>query len=189
MHRMVLLALAGCFSFGFVLADDDTAVAVDVEVISGTANMPAPVYLAGEGSDFQVDELAIGETRTVTGPMGEIITMTRTDEGMTIDMNGETITVPPPGVHGVHMGPIAVEGGDHAMPVTIFGATSDVSVEPRSGVTIISSEPLDASVRESIKSVLISAGNDSEVTFVDGSSNRHVTLMQRAIAIRQQAEE
>jgi hypothetical protein len=37
------------------------------------------------------------------------------------------------------------------------------------GVTIISGEPLDASTQESIKAVLMSAGRDDEVTFIDHS--------------------
>ena len=54
------------------------------------------------------------------------------------------------------------------------------------GVTIISAEPLDDSVRESIRSVLISAGNDDEVTFIDGSANDgQVRVIKKRIEVQQ----
>ena len=57
-----------------------------------------------------------------------------------------------------------------------------MSAHHPNGVTIISAEPLDQSVRESIRSVLISAGNDSEVTFIDGSGDeKHVKIVRKRI--------
>ena len=53
------------------------------------------------------------------------------------------------------------------------------------GVTIISGTPLDDSVKDSIRSVLISAGNNEEVTFIDGSGDgKQVRVIKKHIEIQ-----
>ncbi len=56
------------------------------------------------------------------------------------------------------------------------------------GVTIISGEPLDPTTRESIKAVLMSAGHDVDVTFVDrsdGSDGRQIQMIRKRVEVTQ----
>ena len=47
------------------------------------------------------------------------------------------------------------------------------------GVTIVSGQPLDQSVKDSIRSVLISAGNNEAVTFIDGSEDGRRVMVKK----------
>ena len=156
-----------------------------------------------DGAD--IEGMAVGESRTISMDGGKEIVVSRTDAGMEFDVNGEKIVVPDVGAHGTHMafvgaggmhevdGDIDVEvktlsGGNETVDVRVIGAgTHAMPVhEAVGGVTIISGVPLDDSVRESIRSVLISAGVDEDVRFVDGSDDeRHVRVIKKRVEIQQ----
>ena len=151
----------------------------------------------------EFDDLAVGETRTITTDSGKDITITKTDAGMEFNVNGETVMVPDVGEHGMHMAFVGADGihaidgdidvevmaldGHETVDVKVIGAgTHAVRAHPPEGVTIISDQPLDDSVRESIRSVLISAGNDSEVRFIDGTGDgEHVRVIEKRVEIQQ----
>jgi hypothetical protein len=55
---------------------------------------------------------------------------------------------------------------------------------PMEGVTIISGVPLDDSVRESIRSVLISAGIGDEVRFIDhDNADKSVRVVTKRVEV------
>jgi len=71
---------------------------------------------------------------------------------------------------------------DHEVDIEVIGDGHAMGAHRQDGITIISSKPLDSSVRESIKSVLVSAGNGDEVTFIDGSGEgKRVIMMKKKI--------
>ena len=83
---------------------------------------------------------------------------------------------------------MTVGDGDETVDVRVIGSGMHaVPVhEAAGGVTIISGVPLDDSVRESIRSVLISAGVDEEVRFVDGSDDeQNVRVIRKRVEIQQ----
>jgi len=83
-------------------------------------------------------------------------------------------------VDGLDGDVVDVQSGDIAIDVV-----SDVHVvhgDGPAGVTVISDEVLDDSVKESIRSVLISAGRDDDVVFIDGESeNRRVKIVKKKV--------
>jgi len=126
-------------------------------------NMEIKVVKVGHGDDVEInwsgkvvdlEGLAVGEQRVLADESGEPLTVTRTEEGLSFLVDGETIALPDHGEHDVHM----MHGGPRAM-----------KMHRDDGITIISGEPLDDSVKETIRSVLVSAGRDDAVRFVDGS--------------------
>ena len=171
-----LAAAAIALAPAALLADDVTT---EVE-----EHVEMKVIVAGEGheainwtSSTSGADLAVGESRVIESASGRTVTLSRTEEGMHVDVDGNTIVVPDIGDHAAHIamaqaGEIDVDIDHDALSDSIaisMAGTHATRAEPPSGVTIMSSEPLDSSVRESIRSVLISAGIDEEVRFIDAT--------------------
>ena len=190
MKILKLAALAAVLTLGTAVAQEtEQQVELKVKVIKDGGESH-DVHWVSDGMDFELDDLAVGETRTLTGDDGQTVTVTRTDAGMEFVVDGETVVVPHIGDHGQYM--TLIDGDVDVEVHALHGDAEDIDVEvvgvgthatrafPPEGVTIISAEPLDDSVRESIRSVLISAGHDDEVTFIDGSGEkRQVKVIKR----------
>jgi len=200
MKLIQLSALAVLMAFG-------VASAQDVE-----KKMELKVVVAGDGAgdghevhwvsdDAGLEDLAIGESKTITGESGREVVVTKTEDGMQFEVEGETVMVPDMGAHGTHMAFVDAEGGHGDIDVRVMkmdGMHQDIDIEVMGdathmmrahhpdGVTIISGTPLDDSVKDSIRSVLISAGNNEEVTFVDSSAEGHqVKVIKKRVEITQ----
>ncbi len=202
MNKIKLIAIAISLGLGTAFAQE-VEKKMEFKLVVDSGEGPEVVSWTTEGEDFS--GLAIGETRTISVEGGKEILVTRTDAGMEFKVNGETVVVPDMGGHGTHMAFVSADGGhtmdsdidvevmalgdgDETVDVRIVGAGAHALPihEATDGVTIISAEPLDESVRESIRSVLISAGNDDEIRFIDGSGDGpHVRVIKKRIEIRQ----
>ena len=196
MKRTVFAAAAALLTLGCAHADD---AAQEIEkkvelkvVVAGDGDAPSEVHWVS--NDLELDDLAVGESRTITGESGTEVTVTRTDGGMEFDIGGEKVVVPDMGAHGTRMAFVDLEG-DHDVDVEVMGVDGEeidvrvigggahvMQAHGSDGVTIISSEPLDDSVKESIRSVLISAGRDDEVVFIDGSEDgKQVKIVKKRV--------
>jgi hypothetical protein len=113
-------------------------------------------------SDIDLQDLAVGESKTLTDTGGKEVTVTRTDDGLEFDVGGETIEIDhmPGGMHGDASGDVIVK--KHRSVRMIKTDSSD-------GVTIISGNEIDAGTRARIEEVLKDAGADGDVMFIDGS--------------------
>jgi len=181
MKLLTLAALAALMTFG-------TAMAQEVE-----KKMEIKVVVSGDGPDEasavrwvsdDVDDLAVGESRTIENESGKTVTITRAEEGLNFDVDGKTVMVPDMGEHGTHMAFVGDGTMQEDIDVQVTGDAHVMRAHHPEGVTIISGTPLDESVRESIRSVLISAGSNEEVTFIDGSEDgNHVVV--KKIQIRE----
>lgn len=185
MNYWKLAVLATLLALGAAHADE-VEKRVEMKMVV-TGDDHETITFDSNAAGFEPSDLAVGETRTIPNDSGRAITMTRTESGLQIDVDGKTIELPDVGAHGEHM--MMVDAMDVDVDVTHTGTMAlpvDVEVlgshairaHGPEGVTIISEEPLDASVRESIRSVLISAGIDKEVSFIDGSEQRrHIKII------------
>jgi hypothetical protein len=192
MKHWKLAALAALLACGGAIAQEkEETIALKLHVADDGAAAPTSIHWVGE--DLDLDSLAVGESRTVTGESGETITVTRTDGGLKFDVDGETIVVPDIGMHGEHAALIDISG-DQEIDVEVHAETGSANVTavgtraisstPLEGVTIISGVPLDDSVRESIRSVLISAGIGDEVRFIDhGDENKSVRVVTKRVEV------
>ena len=129
----------------------------------------------GDGSE--IDDLEVGESKTITDDDGNEVTMTRTEDGLEIEVDGKNIEL-------MHMGSdIDVDVlHDKGTNVVIHGdhESEDVTIEKHKrvkiikshdsdGVTIISSDKIDEETRARLEEVLKDAGTDGTVMFIDGS--------------------
>jgi hypothetical protein len=131
------------------------------------------------GADFS--DLAVGESRTLTGDDGTDVTVTRTGEGLEFDIDGKKIEL----AEFVGDGDVTVDidvhdDGDGKHIVREIHKDGDVVIEKSKNVriiktdddadvTIISSDAIDDATRARIEAVLKDAGKDGEILFIDGS--------------------
>lgn len=158
-----------------IVADDDNS-------------EPTTFEWTSDGADERLDNMQVGETRTVTDDSGQTVTVTREEDGYNFDVNGRSVKMPEFGEHGAHVMVMSDEGGSFDYDMEVGGEHHVVMkrMHAPEGVTIISDEPLDASVQESIRSVLQSAGRDDEITFIDGSAHgedKEVRVIKKKIEI------
>lgn len=117
------------------------------------------------GLDLQ--NMAVGEARTLTDASGNVATVSRTVDGFELDVAGETV-------------PLAILDSPHDPDTFMHGDGSHgdahtvrkikmIKTDDDEGVTVISGAAIDEATRQKIRDVLLSAGHDSEVEFIDGS--------------------
>jgi len=149
-------------------------------VVSGDGDETSEMHWSGDHMGFELHDMAVGETRTLEDESGKSVTVTRSEDGFDFDIDGKVVSLPPMGEHGKHMA-FAGAGGPHEnVDVRVMrGGPLAMRAHGPEGITIISREPLDDSVRESIRSVLISAGKDEEVIFIDGSQEGPHVMMRK----------
>ena len=178
MNILKLAALAVLMTFGAAMAQEvEKKMEIKVMVAGHGSDEASGIHWVSNDMDFEMQDLAVGESRTIDDESGQTVTITREEEGFSFNVDGKTVMMPDMGMHGAHMAFIGDGAGHENIDVDV---TSDIHVmraHHPDGVTIVSGKPLDDSVKESIKSVLISAGNNEEVTFIDGSEDgRHVMV-------------
>ena len=167
------------FFWGFLIAT--AAVAgeehkMKIEVaISGDGEEHNTFEWHGDGSEL--NDLEVGESKTIIDDDGNEVMMTRTEDGLEIEVDGKNIEL-------MHMGgdidiDVLHEKGAN---VVIHGEhdSEDVTIEKHKrvkiikshdgdGVTIISSDTIDEDTRARLEEVLKDAGTDGTVMFIDGS--------------------
>jgi hypothetical protein len=135
-----------------------------IAVVKDDGDGDVRIELDSDDIGFNLDDLQEGESRSVVDKSGQAILITRTADGYTFDVDGETIDMP-------------MLGGDHKMVWVEEDGNADVDVhvvrkamfigEDHMGSTMImSAEPIDEATQQVIKSALESAGHDGEVHFV-----------------------
>lgn len=186
MKALKLATVAILLAFGTAVAQEvGKKMAFKIVVDGDSPDQPNVITWSSDGADL--DGLAIGESRTLNSSSGNEFTVTKTEAGMEFHVNGEAVVVPDMGQHGTTMAFVNADGmhevhreidvevmafeGDETVNVRVMKAgTHATTVRAPDGVTIISGVALDDSVKESIRSVLISAGHDEEIRFLDGSN-------------------
>jgi hypothetical protein len=186
MKTLKVAALAILMIAGSAIAQDEIERNIEVKVIvddDGSGDMSA-IHWASKGMDFDMQDMAVGETRNIDSESGKAISVTRTEDGFSFDIDGKTIDMPGMGGYGTRMAFLDTDGPGENIEIDVMGGLHKMRPHMADGVTIVSSTPLDDSVRESIKSVLISAGNDDEVTFIDRSQGgKRVFMMKKQVEV------
>lgn len=170
MNMLKLAGLAILLTAGTALAQEvEKKMAIKVMIADGSNDQASAVEFTDDSMDFAMQNLEIGETRTIESDSGDTISITRAEQGFRFDHDGESVMMPDIGAHGTMM--TMVEAGAMHDAINVDSAVHLVRPLHPEGVTIVSGKPLDQSVKDSIRSVLISAGNNEEITFVDGSQD------------------
>lgn len=149
---------------------------IELKVVKSGDGSDHTVHWSGDGSALEA--LEVGESKTLEGG----VVVTRTDDGMSFNINGETIDVPHmsdhPSTTAFRM------NGDHNVEIIDGGPHMAVRAHSlHDGIMIASGEAIDETTQETIRSVLASAGYDADVRFIDRGSlhARHVTVIKERI--------
>ena len=145
-----------------------------------------------DDSDFDLHNLEVGESRTLTDDDGKEVVVTREENGLVFDVDGEKIelmhlneTVDVEVLHDDHDGE-NVFIKEHNTEVHMIKADSS------DGVTIISGDEIDDETRAKIEEALKEAGKDGNVLFIDGSelsgdeqaqSKREVRIIKKKVDV------
>jgi hypothetical protein len=162
----------GCLIATAAIAGEQHKMKIEVAV-SGDGEK----HFEWHGDGTEIDDLEIGESKTIVDDDGNEVTMTRTEGGMQIEVDGENIEL-------LHMGDdIDVDvlhdknarvfiHGEHESEDVMIESHKNVKIvktHDSDGVTIISGDEIDEETRARLEKVLKDAGKDGKVMFLDGS--------------------
>ncbi len=147
------------------LADEDETTSFDIQIVALDGDDTIDLAFSSDTTDFDFMNMQVGENHSFTDDKGRNILVTREDDGFRLDIDGKTVELPDfGGLHGSGEIDIDVDV-DERIHVERFGP---------SGITIMSDKTIDDTTRQSIESVLRSAGYDDAVNFVDESSVKKI---------------
>ena len=157
-----------------VLAGEDAKHTMAVEVIGHDSGEEMSFFLDSDDLGFDLEELQVGETRSIVDESGKSILITRNEDGYTFNVDGQDIELPHfddednGGIHWVS------KDGDKDINVHVVSDVKMATLHDQNGTVIVSPKPIDESTQQAIKSVLESAGYDSDVEFIDSEGgDRH----------------
>ena len=178
MRVVKTFAVVAAFIFAVVsLAEEHARTEIRIAVDDESGGPHGIYSWTDEDMDFDLHAMQEGESRSFVDSEGRSVVVTRKADGMKFEVDGKTLEMPifeGEYAHGMIASPVS---GDVDFDVHVAAAPGHMSVSGPDGITILSREPLDDSVKESIKSVLVSAGHDDEVRFIDHNSVMSGTMV------------
>ena len=170
---ILLVALLGMAMTAF--AADEVRTKMVIALVDGDGDDQTRIELNSEELGFNLHDMQVGENRSIVDEDGRTILVTRDADGFSFDVDGKTIRMPVfhggPHAPGMPHGAVVVSGDEDAEVHVVHGAHGRMAEGPR-GITILSGKPIDDATQQQIRTVLESAGHDSEVHFIDHES-RH----------------
>lgn len=158
------------------LAGEEIRTNMSIVVVESDGDDGFRIELDSSDSDLGIDfhDMQVGENRSIVDKSGRSILVTREADGIRFDVDGHSIKMPL--LHGdehnimwidsdgaenvdidfMHHRKFLMDGGN-------FG-----SMHGREGTMIVTDKAIDDATQQAIRSLLESAGHDSEVRFVDG---------------------
>ncbi len=131
---------------------------MEIKVVSDDGSGETSVVLDSDELGFDLNDMQVGENRSVIDKEGRPILITRNEDGYTLDVDGKSIDLPP------------MDHAEHAMmrKAHMKGQRKHhVMRESMQGVMIISGEEIDEATQAVIRTALESAGH-TEVHFAGG---------------------
>ena len=144
------------------------------------------IHLSGAAMDFDLDEMQVGENRSVIDESGRTILITRQEDGYEFNVDGKKIQMP--AMHGNYTHWVSEDASEIDVEVQSIGGHGMIMGGSNDDILIISGTALDTSTQDSIRAVLQSAGHDTEVQFIDGShggGEHHVNVIKKQIVHEQ----
>ncbi len=144
---------------------------MEIKVTMDDGDGETHLILDSDDMGFMPHELQVGENRSIVDKEGRPILITRTEDGVSFEVDGKTIDMPAPH-EGQGMRQVwvkegdAVEGMDIDVHVLHDGMPPKAMMKP-DGVMIVSGKEIDAATQQLIRTTLESAGHEN-VHFADG---------------------
>jgi hypothetical protein len=152
---------------GTALAGDEAKTKVAVEILGDGGTHARHFMINSEDLGFKLDEMQVGESRSIVDESGQTILVTRSEEGFSLDVDGETIELPN-FQGGEHAGmQWIMDGDDSDIDVHVMSDIDVIGANEISGTMIVSPKPIDSATQQAIRSLLQSAGYGDEVEFIN----------------------
>jgi hypothetical protein len=168
----LLLSVVAVGLASAALAEDDVKMTMAIAVVDDDGGNERNFKINSDDLGFDLQEMQEGENRSIVDESGKNILVTRTSDGFSFNIDGETIDLP--ALHGEgHHGMVWVGDGDasevdvhvmHDTNVTMMHEMNDTMIN---NTMIISGKPIDAATQQAIRDLLGSSGYASEVSFID----------------------
>ena len=179
MRALVLAVFAVMMGFGVATAGEEEK-KIEIKVVKSVDGEDKTVHWVGDGAD--IDGLEVGESRTLK----DGVVVTRGEDGLTIEVDGETVDVMHSTDHRMAMAFVGDHEVDEDIDVKVSkmhgkGGTHAVKIrKAHKGIMIASPNEIDADTQETIRSVLASAGYEDEVNFIN-PGERHVKIIEKRV--------
>ncbi len=164
MTRGLILAAGLLAMAASAMADDDIKTQFDVKIVALDGDDPVNIAFSSDTMDFNPMDLQIGENRAFTDDQGRNILVSRDESGFKLDIDGKTIELP------AFDGALGAADIDFDIDVETDKRVVVERIGGNDGITILSGETIDDATRQSIESILRSAGYDDAVNFVDDTT-------------------
>lgn len=185
--RTLTLFLWVCLIATAAVAGEEQRTHIKIAV-AGDGKDHQVIEFNSQDSDIDLENLAIGESKSLTDTAGQEVTVTRTENGLEFDVEGMKIEFDhlPGGLHGEHDIDVEIDGREIHKEVRVIRTDSS------DGVTIISGNEIDAEARAKIEEILKNAGENGDVMIIDGSElhddmqaheNREVRIIKKEINV------
>ncbi|MGI9222161.1 MAG: hypothetical protein ACR2QS_14115 [Woeseiaceae bacterium] len=149
------------------LAGEDAKHVMAVEVIGDGSGDTTSFFLDSNDLGFELDELQVGETRSIVDESGRSILISRTEDGFSFNIDGKIIDLPDfvdadaDAMHWVS------DDFDSDANVHVVRDVKVETLHSKQGTVILSTKPIDEATQQSIKSILESSGYGNDVEFIN----------------------
>lgn len=158
-YLITFVALAFLGLAAAALAENESKTKIAITVVSDESGDKTRVELDGDELGFNLDDMQVGENRSVVDKNGQPVLITREVDGYKLEINGKTVRIPE-----IYTG---MHGGDPDIDAQVMKNVRIESIDGSDNIMILSGKPIDDATRQAIKSLLESAGHGSEVHFID----------------------
>ena len=162
---------------GSAMAGDEVKMNTAIDMLGENGVNGKHFKFNSDDLGFDLDEMQVGESRSIVDESGKAILVTRGEEGFSFNIDGETIELPKlrGGKHGgMHW---IADGGESDIDVHVMRDISVRRTKEISATMIMSPKPIDDATQQAIKTLLESAGYSDEVKFIDHDSAEHGRVM------------
>ena len=169
---VMLVGLAGS-----ALAGDEPKRVMAIEVVGDDTTSASSFFFNSEDLGFDIDQMQVGETRSVIDESGKSVLITRKEDGFSFNIDGEEIELPNFAGDDHDTMHWISEDGDDGVNVHVMRNVEAMPMRSSSGTVILSSDPIDDATQQAIQSLLESAGHSGDVQFIDHDGEHEEKVM------------
>jgi hypothetical protein len=161
---------------------------MEVKIISDHGDGESAVVIDTDNLGFDMHAMQVGENNSIVEKNGRAVLVTRTEDGYTFDVDGETIEMP--AFEEFSGDNVWVHGdGDQDIDVDVHVVRGGLSGGSMEGVLIFSGNEIDEATKQVIRTALESAGH-TDVTFAgsDEGSDHQVRVIKQVHEVQKVTE-
>jgi len=157
---------------------------VEVVVVGADNDGETRIVLDSDALGFDLHDMPVGENQSIVDKEGRAIMVTRTEDGLTFEVDGKTINMPY--FEGQDGANVWIGDGDHTSEFDVHVMHDGMSMNSveMEGVMIFSGKEIDAATQQVIRTALESAGHN-EVSFAGGDEHgqHNVRVIKKVVKV------